>query len=335
MGLNSEEALNGILDILQTTINQYEKRRSESSGTRETSGIFEELLSGVAAAAYKDVDLGQQIEALADGMSMLKNDGIEVQDAYNIAEMLNTIGTAVGNLKFDETGIDKMRSLAVALRLLGQVTPESSDNIAYLTEHLDPTKAASLVGFLDSFVMTDPDSVKSVVEAISMFSHLDTDALDKIDRLGDLDVDVAKTLTQFVRSLDLSSIEALKDDNLKNSLKTFTDFLKNITSVLDAQKLSFSTLFMPLKAKLIARSIGNFFEEIVKALPEEEIKISMEGVGELFRALHPLLDENGKMSVKRMRAVINKENGQMIGEFFSEIFKVLPDKDNKVGEGIA
>lgn len=91
---------------------------------------------------------------------------------------------------------------------------------------------------------------------------------------------------------------------------------------------------MPLKAKLIAKSIGNFFKEIVKALPEDEIKVSMEGVGELFRALHPLLDENGKMSVKRMRAVINKESGQMIGEFFSEIFKVLPKGEDKVGEGI-
>lgn len=192
------------------------------------------MLSGVAAAAYKDVDLGQQINALADGMSMLKNEGIEVQDAQNIATMINTIGNAVGNLAFDETGIDKMRSLAVALRLLGQVTPEQTDNIAYLSSQLDSKKALALVGFLDSFVMTDPDSVKAVVEAISMFSHLDTEAIDKIERLGDLDADVAKTLSKFVQSLDLSSMEALKDENLKNSLKTFTDFLKSITSVLDA-----------------------------------------------------------------------------------------------------
>ena len=81
MGLNSEEALNGIYDILQTTIDQYNQQRAKASKPRETSGIFEELLSGVAAAAYKDVDLGQQINALADGMSMLKNEGIEVQDA--------------------------------------------------------------------------------------------------------------------------------------------------------------------------------------------------------------------------------------------------------------
>lgn len=57
--MNSEEALNGIYDILQTTIDEYKQRqRQQASGTRETSGIFEELLSGVSAAAYSDVKLG-------------------------------------------------------------------------------------------------------------------------------------------------------------------------------------------------------------------------------------------------------------------------------------
>ena len=166
----------------------------------------------MAAAAYSDVNLGEQINALADGMSVLKQNGIGVDDARNVAEMIDTIGSAIGRLKFDDAGIDNMRSLAVALRLLGQVTPEVSDNIAYLSRTLMPERAARLTDFFKKLDITNQDSVKSAIEAVSMFSHLSDDTIDKINRLGDLDPNVAKTLSEFIHSLDLSAIKALGEE---------------------------------------------------------------------------------------------------------------------------
>lgn len=83
---------------------------------------------------------------------------------------------------------------------------------------------------------------------------------------------------------------------------------------------------MPLKARLLGKAVGDFFETFVKSIPKEKIELQMEGVGDLFRALHPLLEDNGKMSVKQMRRVFNEENGKSIGNFFNAVITAIPNK---------
>ena len=68
----SEQALNGILSIIETTINEYNQSKKNRE-TNQTSSLIEELLSGVGATASKGVDLGNSVKTLADGMSMLKS----------------------------------------------------------------------------------------------------------------------------------------------------------------------------------------------------------------------------------------------------------------------
>jgi hypothetical protein len=121
MGLNSEEALNGIYDILQTTIDQYNQQRAQASKPRETSGIFEELLSGVAVAANSDVKLGDQINALADGMSILKKSGVTAEDAQTVATIVNTIGESISNLQIQSADVEALASVIQALTMLGSI----------------------------------------------------------------------------------------------------------------------------------------------------------------------------------------------------------------------
>ena len=54
--------------------------------------------------------------------------------------------------------------------------------------------------------------------------------------------------------------------------------------------------------------------------------MKVEGVGQMVQAIFPLISEDSNMSVKRMKKVLTKENGQQIGGFFAEILKVIPNK---------
>ena len=54
----------------------------------------------------------------------------------------------------------------------------------------------------------------------------------------------------------------------------------------------------------------------------------------MVQAIYPLISEDSNMSVKRMKKVLTKENGQQIGGFFGEILKALPNK-KKVHESIS
>ena len=48
----------------------------------------------------------------------------------------------------------------------------------------------------------------------------------------------------------------------------------------------------------------------------------------MVQAIYPLISEDSNMSVKRMKKVLTKENGQQIGGFFGEILKALPTRKN-------
>jgi hypothetical protein len=59
--------------------------------------------------------------------------------------------------------------------------------------------------------------------------------------------------------------------------------------MLESFKFSFSSVFLPIKGRLIGRMIGNFFEELLKSIPKKKIEVQMTGIGELFAALMPLM----------------------------------------------
>jgi hypothetical protein len=69
-------------------------------------------MAGVGASASKGVNLGDQVKTLADGMSMLKSQGITQDDATNVAFMISAIGKAVSGLEFNPASTDAVLAIA-------------------------------------------------------------------------------------------------------------------------------------------------------------------------------------------------------------------------------
>ena len=125
----SEQALNGILNILSTVVDDYQRSREQSAKQQESSDIIAQLLGGVSAAASKDVGLGQQIESLSNGMKTLKESGVTESDVRLVADMVSSLGAAIHNLELSEVNMASMVSLSQALSLLGSYDGEIIENI--------------------------------------------------------------------------------------------------------------------------------------------------------------------------------------------------------------
>ena len=143
----SEEALNGILNIIQTTVNEYnQSKQNKASG--QTSSLIEELLAGVGASASKGVNLGDQVKTLADGMSMLKSQGITQDDATNVAFMISAIGKAVASLEFNPASTEAVLAIAQSLAILGKIDKDVISNISFIAANLDPAYAKNIYDFI-------------------------------------------------------------------------------------------------------------------------------------------------------------------------------------------
>ena len=72
----SEQALNGILSILENVVGQGNKNDSKD----ETSDMIRQLLQGAASAQQAGLGLGQQIEQMATGLNLIKESNINEAD---------------------------------------------------------------------------------------------------------------------------------------------------------------------------------------------------------------------------------------------------------------
>lgn len=176
----SEQALNGILNILETTINQYNEKQKNAS-TSQSSTLIEELLAGVGASASKGVDLGASVKMLADGMSLLKTQGITPSDAQDTAFMISVLGKAVAGLEFNPVSTDAVLSIAQSLAILGKIDKDIIKNIAYIASTLDAQQATNIAQFLKTLNIDDVENVAKVIGAINDFSKIDPKSAENID----------------------------------------------------------------------------------------------------------------------------------------------------------
>jgi hypothetical protein len=57
---------------------------------------------------------------------------------------------------------------------------------------------------------------------------------------------------------------------------------------------------------LLGKSIAVFFNQIIKAIPKDEIEIKISGITELFNPLLPLIENDSKYSIERMLILMNE-----------------------------
>lgn len=269
----SEEALNGILNILETVVNN----QSAPSGSNQTGDLVTQLLAGVAGAANVNVSLGDQVQQLASGMAIMTEAGITDSDAQTVSHIISEIGNALGSIHIDEDSIKSVAVITATLQSLGKI---------------------------------------------------DKDVIDNINNLKGLNVSTAKNIVKFISSLDFTKIEALKDEKMGVALKNLSIFMNSIVSILERNTTGIVGLLNPVRAWLLGKAIGIFFSRMVAAIPKKKIEIELKGVADLLKALDPLIAPNSKYSIKRLKKVVNEENGLLIGKFFSAMIKQIPNRKN-------
>ena len=174
----SEQALNGILNIIQTVVDQHQKKQ-ESAAQNKTGDLITELLSGVAAASSKDVSIGTQVEALSNGMKAMKDAGVTDRDAKMVAGMITSIGQAIKTLEFSDVNNASVIKMAEALVLLGGIQGNIIDNINYLTTL--NVRQIRAVGQLVADLSDFNGSVDDFVENINKLASINASAIDNIN----------------------------------------------------------------------------------------------------------------------------------------------------------
>jgi hypothetical protein len=93
---------------------------------------------------------------------------------------------------------------------------------------------------------------------------------------------------------------------MMKNMNQLGQFMQQLNQILQTADGGLTSFFMPLKARNIGKSIAVFFEEIVNAIPQKKIEVQMNGIGQLFAALLPLVADDSKYSIRRMKKLLNQ-----------------------------
>ena len=103
-------------------------------------------------------------------------------------------------------------------------------------------------------------------------------------------------------------------------------FVTSIMEILNKTNFGFRTLFLPIKGRLLGMAIGKFFDELVKAIPEKQIKLDIDGLAQLMSSIFPLIEKDSKYSIYKMLELLTEENGRSIGAFFKAVVEQIPEE---------
>ena len=203
----SEQALNGILNILETVVSQQNRNESKD----ETSDMIKDLLSGAAISQKTGLGLGQQIEQIANGLDIIKRAGIDERDIENVATGITQLSAAVKT--FADAGVKSSKGVANALGVLnaiGSVNSDIVDNINELT-NIKADDVAAVIQQINSLPVPGKNISRlgDTISVLTMLGSLSDDVIRNINRLEDIDLDAIKNLQNVIKSLDLSGMKGI------------------------------------------------------------------------------------------------------------------------------
>ena len=279
----SEEALNGILNIISSVVNDFYENRinqNKQSSNNETADLISELLGGATVSSEKTQSVGEQVEALARGMKMFKEAGITKADGQNVASIISTIGSSLNNIDLNSYNGDSVLSIANALSTLGKIDSRIVDSINYFTNiepsalknitelintlsididkiHtfdqfksvLNPDLGKTLSSFTESFNVNSADisNINKVIAALSSFDTLDDSVIDKINSISKIDTKIIDSINKFAKLNPDALI------NMSNLIDALSDNLDKLWSI-DA----FSYAFNPELGRTITEFAKSF-----------------------------------------------------------------------------
>ena len=218
-----------------------------------------------------------------------------------------------------------------SIRKFSRIDEETIKNIEALTNIINTDAGTLIHDFVISVAIDDADieNAEKAAKIINMLGNIDKDSITGLKKLSKLDPSLAQNLIDFMKSLDFSNVPELSTREVQKNIAALTSLLRSITSIIDSEIGPFKMMMLPLKGKQMGRAIGKFFEAMVKSIPKENIQIQMHGVAEMLNTMMPFISDDSKVSINKMRRVLNAKTGSDIGAFVRAILESLPSDNDK------
>lgn len=326
----SEQALNGILNIITTVVNEHAQRQENAqSNKNQTGDLITELLGGVAAGSSQGVSLGSQVEALSKGMSTLKDAGITDNDAKTVAGMISTLGDSIKSLEFTEANIDAVQSVAQALVLLGSIDEEIIDRINRLSR-LKLNVAEALAEFINTLARVD-GNVNNVVIQMRNIGHIDKDTIANIQSLESIDVKIADSVIEFLKKLDV-------DDRIMSGVNTMVQTVilfnqidqKTIDNIENLNNINYGG----------ADKLIQFIEKLdfskIDGMSEKKINTNIAKLQKLLSSINNVVNSQTSILGAMFAPFKGRMIGKAIGNFIAAIVDSVPKEEIDIRiQGIA
>ena len=313
--MSSEEALNGIFNILDTMVNQHEEKKKETLEQKADSTIVS-LLQGIVETAKDEsaATVGEQLEKLSKGLVAMES--IDNDVLNKVATSVGNVNTVLSSLKVDNDTFDNIDSFLKAINKMTEINAEGAKNIVDFIQGLtlqNSKQVGRSVGI-----------IKAVVETMSTLVAIDMIKLQK--NINKLDVKSAKRMGKFITTLINSISKANpKQKDIEKLIKPIGDLMGGISKLVDSNVFKMKISLNPIRGWLLGRQLGQFIKSISKYLKGDlKVDESIKYLGGILDPLVKLADPKQKFSVFKLAKTLNGFTAKILANFFSTFINEIP-----------
>ena len=323
--MSSEEALNGIFNILSVMVAGNEEKKKKTDDKTDKTLI--ELLQGIVDTAKEKeagTAAGKQLEDLAKGLNAFKDIDHDVID--KVSASVENISKIFNNLKFDDNVNDNINNLISTIDSLVNV---------------GSTLSKKLIDFIKGFQLENPEEhiknatvIISIITALNKLASADLSKLE--DTLDDLDPNIGLKLGNFIEKF-ISSLEKatskINSNNIENLLKPISNLFYGLRSIVDTNIFQLKISLNPIKGYLLGRQIGQFLHAIMKRIENDHVNEDIEKLGSVLSPLATFITAD----IKQLKKILSTRNAKRISKFFTVLTQELPkEKETKeVMQGVS
>lgn len=313
--MSSEEALNGIFNILDTMVSQQQEKKKETIEQKADSTIVS-LLQGIVETAKEEsaATVGEQLEKLSKGLVSMEQ--IDNDVLNKVATSIGNVNTVLSSLKVDDNTFTNIDSFLKAINKMTEINAEGAKKIVDFIQGLTIQNSKS--------VGRSVGIIKAVVETMSKLVALDMIKLQ--ENIGKLDVKTAQRLGKFISAL-VSSISKtkLKNKDIQKIIKTIGDLMGGLSALVTSNVFKMQISLNPIRGWLLGRQLGQFIGQIAKYLKGKEISENVKYIGGILDPLVKIADPEQKFSIFKVMKVLNPITAKMLASFFVAFATEIPD----------
>lgn len=316
--MSSEEALNGIFNILDTMVNQHEEKKKETLEQKADSTIVS-LLQGIVETAKDEsaATVGEQLEKLSKGLVAMES--IDNDVLNKVATSIGNVNTVLSSLKVDNDTFDNIDSFLKAINKMTEINAEGAKNIVDFIQGLtlqNSKQVGRSVGI-----------IKAVVETLGTLVAIDMIKLQS--NINKLDVNTAERAGKFITALINSISKANpKQKDIEKLIKPIGDLMGGISKLVDSNVFKMKISLNPIRGWLLGRQLGQFITSISKYLKGDlKVDESIKYLGGILDPLVKLADPKQKFSVFKLARTLNKVTATILGDFFATFVNKIPKEE--------